>query len=210
MGKGINLFTPPFQMNWPALFKAVPKDNDKPDGDKEYRVEAVFPFDINDPRFAEMKKAAHQAMVDEFGADESAWPSGWHNPFRDQKDKTKDGKLPYMYKAGNIFITFKKKYDPARGAPGVVDSGASGEVKEITVADQSKVYSGRWAVADVTAKAYNNKTKGVSFWLNHIQVLDDAHEPWDNRTNAKEVFKPVAKSGEGAGTGGAPVSKAFG
>jgi len=204
------MFTPKFQMNWPALFNAVPKDNDKPDGDKEYRVEAVFPYGLDNPAFDEMKAEAEKAMIKEFGTDKAAWPSGWHNPFRDQKDKMKNGKLPPMYKAGNIFVTFKKKYDPRRGSPGVVDSGATGEVREISVADQHKVYSGRWAVADVTAAAYDNKTKGVSFWLNHIQILDDEHEPWDNRTNAKDVFKPVEKSGVGAGTGGKPATSAFG
>lgn len=200
------MFTPKFRLNWPQLFAAVPKDADKPERGLEYRVEAVFDFPVTDPRFDEMKQDAMRAMTELFGPKES-WPANWHNPMRDHKDKKagKDGALPNGYKSGNIFITLKCNADKGY-VPGIVDSN----VQEITKAEQFKVYSGRWAIADVRAFAYDNKTKGVSFGLNHIQILDDAHEPWDNRTNAKDVFKPVAKSGEGAGTAGKPVGNAFG
>lgn len=200
------MFTPKFRINWPQLFTPVPKDADKPERGLEYRVEAVFDFPLDDPRFDEMKQAATKAMLDFFGPQEQ-WPANWISPFRDHKDKKtdKNGALPVGYKPGNIFITLKCNADKGY-VPGIVDAN----VQEITMAERHKVYSGRWAIADVRPFAYDNRSKGVSFGLNHIQILDDPHEPWDNRTNAKDVFKPVAKSGEGAATAGQPVKNAFG
>lgn len=189
-------------MNWPNLFEPRPKDPDNPSSDKEYSVEAIFPKEAD---FTEMKQAALDALVKLFGADQTKWPAGIKSPFRNQGEKSKNGTLPPGYAEGNIFMKFKTS---AKTRPGVVDA----QVKAII--DPAKVYAGAWAYADVNASAYGDKpahkgNKGVSFYLNHIQVVKD-DEPLDNRVRVEGAFKAIAGAVATGAPAGAPAASTFG
>lgn len=187
--------TPKFVANWPVVFDARPKDPNDATSDKEYSVEALFPAGTD---LAALKQAAFDALVKKWGADQSKWPAGLKSPFRDQGEKAKEGVLPNGYTAGNTFIKFKCS---VKRRPGVVDAG----VKPII--DPSKVYAGCWMIADVDAFAYDKKgNKGVSFGLNHVQVIADG-EPIDGRIRVDQAFKPVAGTGDAAGK---PATNMFG
>lgn len=63
--------------------------------------------------------------------------------------------------------------------------------------DGSDIYSGRWAIAAGKFYAYENVSKGVSFGLNRVQLLDNADPIAGGRVATNEGFE----SYEGAGYG---------
>lgn len=157
----------------------------------EFSVEALFDLKTD---LAELKKAAHNAMVNKFGADQTKWPPVTRNPFRDQKEKIKDGKLPEGCVAGAMFIRFKTEK-----RPGVVDQS------KVEILDESKFYAGCLARAHVNAFAFQKGTNvGVSFGLNHLQLVDKG-EPLGGRPSVESAFTAI----EGAGTEGKSASDLF-
>jgi hypothetical protein len=180
------MLTPKFRINWPALLKPELRDKNKPEKGSVYRVDAIYPLDAD---LSALRKAALQCIIDEFGQDEKKWPANLHSPFRDQKEFAKDGVLPEGYVAGAILMKYKT--DEANSVVGVVD-GTKGNQSVIA---PSEIYSGRWAIADVTPKYYNyeNMSKGVTFYLNHVQLWEH-DEPLSGRQRVEAVFKPVAQA----------------
>jgi hypothetical protein len=163
----VTMVTPPFRMAFPALFTPEETDNGE-----RYKVTALFPPDAN---LKKLKSALNECMVDAFGEPDD-WPTGRNDVHPDDK----------LYDAGTKeYNGFKKGWTAlsiaSTDAPGIVD--ADGE----EVLNKREVYGGRWARAHVAVTSYDNKSKGVTVYLNHVQLLE--HDtPFSGKGDAKSAF----------------------
>jgi hypothetical protein len=163
----VTMVTPPFRMAFPALFTPEETDNGE-----RYKVTALFPPDAN---LKKLKSALNECMVDAFGEPDD-WPTGRNDVHPDDK----------LYDAGTKeYNGFKKGWTAlsiaSTDAPGIVD--ADGE----EVLNKREVYGGRWARAHVAITSYDNKSKGVTVYLNHVQLLE--HDtPFSGKGDAKSAF----------------------
>lgn len=171
--------TPTFRGSYVNVFKPM---FNKLSNKQEYSVEALFPIDAD---LTVLKNAATAAMIKAFGEDKSKWPKLTRNPFRDQSEKMKEGKLPDGCTEGAVFMRFKSEKKP-----GVYDQN----VQECI--DDSKIYSGCYLKASVNAFAYNKAGNcGVSFSLNHVQLQKEG-EPFSGRPSAETAFSAVSGAGD--------------
>jgi len=172
----MKVLTPKFRASYPNVFKAV---SNKLSKKMEYSVVALFPKGAD---LSGLKKAAKDACIEKWGADETKWPKNLESPFKDQGDRAKDGVLPQGYEKGAIYMNLKNK-----NKPGVVDQNVQ------PIIDESEFYPGCWAIASVNCFAwdYEGVKFGVSFGLNNIQKVKDG-EPFSGRTKAEDDFAPVA------------------
>ena len=184
-----NIVTPEFRASYPALLQ--PKKNDL-SGENEFSVVALFKKGED---LSVLKKACEDALAEKFGTDRTKWPKGLKTPFRDQAEKEKGGVLPAGYEAGAYFCTFKTKVKP-----GIVDGGLH------AVIDPSVVYGGCYMKASVRAGAWEGKkdgkvvSRGVSLFLQNIQITRNGEPLGMPRVAAEKEFAPVAGSGAAEGT----------
>lgn len=170
---GAQVTTPTFRVSYANVFKA--KKNDL-NGKDEFSLVAVFAKGEN---LDALKKAAKIACIKKFGADESKWPT-IRSPFRDHREKMKDGKLPEGHEVGGIFLNLK-----STNRPQIVDQN----VQEII--EEHRFYSGCYARASIGAYAYSQKgNNGVAFGLNHLQLVKDG-PPMGGRPRVEDAFKAV-------------------
>lgn len=175
------LNTPRFRGSYVNVFKTRKNELS---GKDEYSIMALFPKGAD---LSAMKKAAQALLVEKLGADQAKWPKNMRNPFRDQSDLEKDGKMPEGCEAGAIFMNFK-----CTERPGVVDANVQ------DIMEERQVYSGAWFVANVRPYYYDQKgNKGVSFGLQNLQKVADG-DPLGGRVRPTDAFKPVEGAAQGA------------
>ena len=174
-----DIVTPTFRASYPSVFK--PQLN-KLSGKQEFSLEALFEVGTD---LTAMKKAAENACVNKWGTDKKAWPKNLKSPFRDQKEKEKEGKLPDGCTAGAVFMRLK-----STKRPGLVDQN------KVEIMEESQFYAGCFARAHVSAFAYSQAgNNGVSFGLNHVQFVKDG-DPFSGRPNVESAFTAVEGAGE--------------
>ena len=175
---GVNLTTPLCRLAFPFVFSKTVNLN----GKEEYSVAMVFDKDAD---LSKLKDALIRAAKNEFGADVDL--------------KTLDLK---RIRDGNTMgrEEFKDKLvvraKTSLGQPGVVDKALN------KIIDPSEIYSGVYAHVNITAKAYTLPSKGVTFYLNHVQKVKDG-EPFTMRSQPKDVFEELeipATGGTAAGS----------
>ena len=167
--------TPVFRASYPNVF--TPKRNDL-NGKDEYSLVALFGKGAD---ISALKAAANAAVIKKWGQDKAKWPPNLKTPFREHKEKIKDGKYPDGYEEGGIFVTLK-----AQTRPTVVDQ----KVQEIL--EPSKIYAGCYCKASIAAYAYDNKgNRGVAFGLNHLQLVKDG-PTISGRPSVTDAFEPIA------------------
>ena len=160
------VITPEAIISFPRLFKPEPG----PDGG-EPKYSAAFIF-VEGTDMSALKQAVVVAGTEKWGdkfAELVRARTNFRLPFRD--DVAGKG-----YPEGSVFFNATTK-----NRPGVVDAN----LQEVN--DPEKVYAGAKVVASVTAFAYQNKGRGVSFALNNVQFLADG-ERLDNRLAASDEF----------------------
>jgi hypothetical protein len=97
-------------------------------------------------------------------------------PFRDAEEKAYVG-----YEAGMLYISPWSKYKP-----GIVD------VRLQDVLDPAEVWAGQIVRANILPFAWTNSgKKGISFGLNHIQLIKKDAPRIDGRAAANKVFETV-------------------
>ena len=194
------MITPKFRLSFHAL---LAPENNKLSKKDEFYVQALFP---KGAVLNALQIAAEEVVVAKWGADNKRWPNPMRSPFRDQAElQRKDDNSapmfdeagqPVLYagaEAGAIFMRFATK-----NRPGVVD----GNVEPIL--DPVKVYSGCWCIADVKPFAYTKGgNTGVSFGLNHVQIVADGEPLGNTRVKVEAAFKKVESAGK-------PASALFG
>lgn len=190
------LITPEFRVSYASVFAA--KKNEL-SGKDEYSLVAIFPKGTD---LTPLKKAAHEAGVKKWGADQSKWPSNLRSPFRKCNERWKNENggqfIPPGYEDGEaVFLSLK-----SANKPGVVDA----RVQDII--EQREFYSGCFAKASVNAYAYDNKgNRGISFGLNNVQKLRDG-DPLGGRSRPTDDFE-AADVGTGAAASGGGGASMF-
>lgn len=184
--------TPPFRGSYLNLFTA--KKNDL-NGKMQFSAMALFK---KGEKLTVLENAAKAAIQERWGDDPTKWPKGMRNPFRDQAEREKEGVMPDGHEAGAIFMTFSTDEKPGQPGPAIFDQAN----QRVTAADQTRVYSGCWLQANVTAAAYPSKNSkvqnikpGVAFYLNAVQLVKD-DTPLGNRPNVENAFAPIEGAAE--------------
>jgi hypothetical protein len=163
---GVNITTPICRLAFPFIFQKTKNLN----GKEEYST--VMLFDKTED-ISKLKNAIVQAAKNEFGPDVDF--------------KTIDVK---RVRDGDTMnrVEFKGKWvvraKTAMGQPGVVDKNLN------KIIDPSEIYSGVYARVNITAKSYTLPSKGVTFYLNHVQKVKDG-EPFSMRAQAEDVFEAL-------------------
>lgn len=182
------LRTPEFRVSYPSVFEPTAYDETKP---KMYELIMLFPKTTD---LSALKKAAHEAAVEKFGA---KLPANLKSPFNDGNLKVdEDGNVKPGYK-DMIWMRVRSKT-----RPNIVEFPEGPNGPCIPITDPQDFYGGCWAEATVNVWAYDKAGgKGVSFsLLNILKTRDDESfglsrssaeadfrpEDWDARTNAPE------------------------
>lgn len=178
----MSLITPKFRVSYPQVFQ--PRLN--PLSNKhEYSVQAIFPPGTD---FTKMQQALNQAGEAKWGPDKNKWPKSYRKPFRQAEDRAEtleDGRVvfPPGFEAGAVYLNLKSTQKPA-----VVDASVN------PILDSSEFYPGCWAVASVSAYAYDQAgNRGLNFGLNNIQKIADG-DPLGGRMRAEDEFVAVASN----------------
>lgn len=174
-------------------FENVHKPKAFKDGmDPKYSVTMLFPK--NQDLF-ELKRAAKNALIEKFGADQKRWPKNLRTPFRNGDEESDQPDY-----AGTIFVRASSKEKPP-----VVDQSMNPILPDEV--GKQKFYSGCFARASLVAFAYDtNGNRGVSFGLLAIQKTRDG-ERLGGRRNLSEEFDAVADNSEDASSYGADNSE---
>lgn len=169
----------PFRMAFPALFEPEETDN----GDR-YKVTMLFPPDS--PSIKVIDDALYEAMTDYFG-DEADWPTGRNDAGPDDKFYDAGTKDYQGFKKGWMALTAS-----STDAPGIIDADKQ------DVISKREVYGGRWARAQISVTTYDNKSKGVTAYLNHVQLLEN-DEAFSGRGSAEDAFDKYELKDRGNG-----------
>jgi hypothetical protein len=165
------LNTPYAVLSFPQIFSPKPRAEG---GDPVFSCSLLFAV-------AEQKSPAFKAMQDAvLSLAKEKFPSvpvkSLMLPFRDAGEKAYSG-----YEPGMLYISPWSKYKP-----GVVD------VRLQDVLDPAEVWAGQKVRANVLPFAWTNTGKrGISFGLNHIQIIDKTAPRIDGRAAANKVFDAV-------------------
>jgi hypothetical protein len=157
--------TPKFRMAFANLI--TPTADSK--GKLSWNTAALFPIDSD---MKELRAEAQRLAEEKWGKN---IPANLILPFADGNTKGRiDGNgqfRPYAGHENTIVMNFKRLETTKNGKnepPTIV-----GANPKTIVSDPKEVYSGRWARAIVNGFVYDVAgNKGVSFGLNHIQLLD--------------------------------------
>jgi hypothetical protein len=127
-----------------------------------------------DPKFKAIQDAIMEAAHEKFG---NKLPPNLRMPIRKAEEKSEyEGFLP-----GHVFLGAWTKE-----RPGIVDA-ANNEILT-----KAEVWAGQLARAFIKPFGYDNSgNKGVSFMLEHIQIVDGEKDRIDGRKKATEVFGAI-------------------
>ena len=161
--------TPEFRVSFPKLFTPEGFQG----GEPKYSIVMLYDKDTD---LTALKKAAHTAAVEKWGADTKKWPKNMRNPFRDGAEK--DNLAGYE---NCIFVSASSKE-----RPGIVDQ----KKRPITETD-GRFYPGCYARASLRAYAYDFAgNRGVAFGLNNVQLVRDG-APFSGRRSATDDFDEI-------------------
>jgi hypothetical protein len=176
----------PARISYAKIFQ--PEKNDL-SGKDEYS--AMFLIDKDNTVVLDaLEKAIDAAIKKEWGDDR---PARLRIPLRDG-DKDGPGGVPESATAGaepyggHMFINAKNGYKPD-----VRDQ------KSNIILDPHAIVSGDYVLASVKAWAYDNKSKGVSFSLNGIQLVRKG-DPLGNSFDGSKVFGKIPVAADVAGS----------
>lgn len=167
------------RLAFPALFEPKPKMHGGNPDDVAYQATLLLPSDYDlTPLKQAMQYVAREKWGDKmpkFNPDNL--PIKAYDP-----EKTITGMEPGMH-----MIRTRSKFQP-----GVVDQRLQ------KILDPSLVYAGCYVRADINAYAWTFSGKnGISFGLNNIQFVKNG-DRIDGRSDASQVFEPVAFDEEDA------------
>jgi hypothetical protein len=165
------LITPYAVLSFPTLFTPKPRAEG---GEAVYSCALLFDEAAQKSKeYKAMQEACVAAFKEKFGA--NAPMKGATFPFRDAGEKADK----YQgYEEGVMYINPWSK-----NKPGIVDA----RLQDVLVPDQ--VYAGQVVRAQVAPFAWTNSgKKGVSFGLNHIQIVKHDAPRIDGRVAANKAF----------------------
>lgn len=174
--------TNPARISYAKIFK--PEKNDL-SGKEEYSCMVLVPK-ADTKTVSALKNAIKTAIKGRFGDKQ---PKGIRIPLRDG-DKSGDGGVPSGAEAGqapygdHYFINCKNTRPPT-----IVDQ------KRRDILDPNQIVSGDYVRVSVNAFGYDNKSKGVSFGLNAVQLVRKG-DPLGSSFNAQNAFDDLPEQEE--------------
>ena len=174
--------TNPARISYAKIFK--PEKNDL-SGKEEYSCMVLVPK-ADTKTVSALKNAIKTAIRGKFGDKQ---PKGIRIPLRDG-DKNGDGGVPSGAEAGqapygdHYFINCKNTRQPA-----IVDQ------KRRDILDPNQIVSGDYVRDSVNAFGYDNKSKGVSFGLNAVQLVRKG-DPLGSSFSAQNAFNDLPEQEE--------------
>lgn len=165
------LITPYAVLSFPTLFTPKPRTQG---GEPVYSCSLLFNEAAQrSVEFKALQDAVKECAIEKFGAKVNL--SQISLPFRDAGEKADK----YAgYEEGVVYINPWTKQKP-----GVVDA----RLQDVLVADD--VYAGQIVRAQITPFAYSTSgNRGVSFGLNHVQIVKADAPRIDGRASANKVF----------------------
>jgi hypothetical protein len=165
------LNTPYATLSFPQLFSPKPRAEG---GEPVFSCSLLFNTEqMKSPEFKAMQNAVLALAKEKFP---NTPVKTLMLPFRDASEKNYSG-----YEDGMLYISPWSKYKP-----GIVD------VRLQDVLDPAEVWAGQKVRANVLPFAWTNTGKrGISFGLNHIQIIDKSAPRIDGRAAANKVFEAV-------------------
>jgi hypothetical protein len=195
----MTILTPAALLSFPHLFKPRAPT---PGAAERYSCILVFDEKAQATEAFKAMKAAVATCIDEkWGAGKSkdaAFVKGLkHLPFRDAGEKEYEGFDP-----GKVFISPWRRGDER---PGVIDLNGN------EILAPGDVFAGQLARASVRAFAFDNSgNRGVSFGLEHVQILKADMPRLDGRKSAAQTFAKAAIEGFDADAYGDPSAASSG
>lgn len=169
--------TSPSRISYAKIFKPVKNDLS---GKEEYSCMILVPKS-DTKTVGALKQAIKMAIKGKFGDKQ---PNGLRIPLRDG-DKSGDGGVPSGSEAGqapygdHYFFNCKNSRQPK-----LIDQ------KRRAVLDDNLIVSGDYVRVSVNAFGYDNKSKGVSFGLNAVQLVRKG-EPLGSSFNVNSAFEEL-------------------
>ena len=168
--------TPYATLSFPVLFTPKPR---APGSDPVYACSLLFsPEAQKSPEYKKMQQAVAKVIKEKFP---TVPVKRLHLPFRQASEK------PYAgYEPGWTFINPWSK-----NKPGIVD------VRLQDVLDPAELWAGQIVRANIMPFHYDTSgNKGISFGLNHIQLIKRDAPRIDGRSTANKVFSAVEEEDE--------------
>jgi len=170
----MGVVTPFATLAFPALFTPRRRVKDDPTSQLVYSATLIFsPDEQNTPAFEALKAAAR----DEFKAKypDKKMVGAYANPFRKGSEVDYEG-----FGEEDIYIAVRTTDKPA-----VNDVWGN----EIPDSEAKKVFAGQLVRAYVNPWAYDKSgNRGVTFFLNGIQIIDANRPRIDGRVNSDKMF----------------------
>lgn len=165
------VITPKCRLSFPKLFEPVSYENN-PDLPKSYQCDLIFEEDDLSVQgkgktraTPSLKKAVHNAKVDQWGEDKKKWPNFNYPTFKKGNESTNSEGQIYAGYEDKIFVTAKsgEKFPPR-----IVNAANE------PIEDQSEIYGGCWVRAILIARPYKvGRNEGVRFILKKIMKVED-------------------------------------
>lgn len=178
---GERLHTPVGTARYVSLLTPRARKDDKGQakGEPKYQITLIFGENAG---IRPMEKAAEAVALEAFGP---KWKQlrekgkiRW--PFRDNSDRVDDDDNPIPgFEEEGVHVGFKSK-----DKPGIVDRDAE------PIMDKAEIYDGMQARVSCRPFAYDNESKGVSFFLINVQKMDDG-DRLSGDPSAEDDFQPA-------------------
>lgn len=176
-GEGIGVLTARGRLSYPWVFT--------PNKDDKFSASLLFPVGTDYRVFEEAIDLAAQAF---FGPDYTKKFPKLKKPLLKTAESPAIGADPEEFPA---FIRTSTKADNGQPKPEVVDH------RPEPVTDPSEVYAGRWAMLSIVVKGYDRDgNKGVTCYLNNVQVLEHGDRLGGGGRSAMQEFEAVPISGD--------------
>lgn len=193
------IITLPAILSYPHLDEPAAPMNGQ--GAAKYSVSLVFTKGTDT---APLVAALLEAAIDKFGASAvaklktGALKSAFRNKAEDIEQKG--------YPEGSAFVNARSEQrpglvylwpDPTTGKPALVIPGMASALYELTETDKAKIkqvfYAGAIVRASITAYGYDRpESKGITFGLNNVQLIDGTTPRLDGRKAATDEFEADA------------------
>lgn len=131
-------------------------------GEPKYEITLIFDEDTD---LRQMKKDAMAVGIEKFGPKfpEMVKKGKYNWPFTPNEDRVNDDDEPIVgFEESGTHVKFK-----STSKPGLVDANAE------PIMEKSEIYDGMTARVSCRPFAYENESKGVSYFLINVQKLDD-------------------------------------
>ena len=182
--KSGDIITPKGRMMYPNLFKPSMPKGETDEKKLQYQVNLLLPKGAD---LSVMVAAVNEVIVGKWGADAKK-KFKIKMPFKKVEDEPKLAELAHE------FPTTLRAWSKDR--PTVVMADPT------KLAQEEDVYSGRWACIMLRPFVYDHPTggKGISFGLQHVQILDNDEPLVGARIRAQDGFETVEDSSGSAVT----------